>query len=122
VTTASLHREMVEALRYGVRHLRWWLDMHGGDAPRAAKEGEEKLIKMRAALEGWEKRPRLRDDEALRKQVARAVLDDLEDRRGIKWELRAVRRENPAIYAQIEDAIGTLALDALDAALYGERG
>lgn len=47
--------------------------------------------------------------DSLPRLVARAVLDDLEDRRGIKRELLAVRYDDPEIYAEIERAVAAAA-------------
>jgi hypothetical protein len=46
-------------------------------------------------------------------RVAQAILRDLEDRRGIKQQLQAVRWEDPGIYREIQLAIGRLAWDAV---------
>lgn len=45
------------------------------------------------------------DTTELRRALARAVLDDLEDRRGIKAELLHVRSYDPQTYVEISVAI-----------------
>jgi hypothetical protein len=47
----------------------------------------------------------VQDTPDLRHRLARAVLDDLEDRRGIKWEVEGVKESHPETYAEIERAI-----------------
>jgi len=49
----------------------------------------------------------------LRETVARAIPDDLEDRRGIKSELRMVAHESPEIYEEIKQAIADAAIVAV---------
>lgn len=53
---------------------------------------------------------------ALREPIARAILDDLEDRRDIKWPLQHCRYEDEEIYQEIKDAI----VDAVFAAVERE--
>ncbi len=53
------------------------------------------------------------DTPELRKRIARAILDDLEDRRGIKWELEGVKSRCPDIYAEIEHTLADLVMDVL---------
>jgi hypothetical protein len=49
-------------------------------------------------------------------RIAKAVLYDLEDRRGVGNELEAVRHESPAIYREIKKAIGEAALAEVEKA------
>jgi hypothetical protein len=56
------------------------------------------------------------DTPELRHAIARAVLDMLEDRRGIKWELRSVRDEHPDTYREIEESLAAAVMKVLAAA------
>jgi hypothetical protein len=53
------------------------------------------------------------NDNAFRQDVARAVLDDLEDRRGIRGPLLTIRAQDPAMYAEIFRSIGDRVAETL---------
>ena len=46
-------------------------------------------------------------------RVAKAVLDDLENRRGIQQELEGIKDTDPEVYDEIKDAIGRAAIAAM---------
>jgi hypothetical protein len=58
---------------------------------------------------------KIEDTPELRRQIARAVLDDLEDRRGIKWELEGVKESYPETYAEIERVLAENVMKVLRA-------
>lgn len=55
----------------------------------------------------------LTDSPDLRRAIARAVLDNLEDRRGIKWQLLDLRDDDPETYAEIEETIAAKVMAVL---------
>lgn len=101
MTTASLHREMVEALRAIAKRPCAWSasELTCGSAKMIAWLGTGEKCNTciaRAALEGWEKRPRLRDDEAFMEMLKGRIFG------------------GPTGLEHLADAIAAL--------LYGERG
>jgi hypothetical protein len=102
-TTASLHREMVEALRAGLKAKHCYVCgfnlLYDGFCIQGCP-GEAQRKAARAALEGWEKRVPLRDDFDLLAAIGYAM----------GWPRSEALVNAPTI------------LDALEPLLYGERG
>lgn len=114
MTTASLHREMVQALE-NARDYPSGCDCMVYSETTAWERHDWDCVRYVAgvALDGWERRERLRDDPALERAVYLALFGGATEAQDFF---------DQATLAAMRTEVVRSVLDALDPLLYGERG
>ena len=84
--------------------------------PHLGQAGPAETIAIVTGVAFLEESLTVADTPELHHAIARAVIDDLEDRRDIKWMLRSTRDQHPETYREIEQAIADAVMRVLASA------